>query len=180
MFKLKYLSVTLFVAILAGVVFVSCSDGKDADPRAEGLKAGREMCAEAARYDAPSLPQHPESPRPPASFDPNLDYSNPDVVDNMELDAYIYFMNPAIQNYYTELADFQAAFNTYAMNLSNAMGVIAPYEKYVVPSTYDPTATTDKLLTAFEFLNDDFKEGFKEGVGSCADAFESLLNMSGQ
>ena len=42
MFKFKYLSVVLFVAMLA-VVVVACSDDKD-DPKAEGIKAGSEIC----------------------------------------------------------------------------------------------------------------------------------------
>ena len=66
MFKFKYLSAVLFAAILAGIlVVVSCNNkDDDPDPRAEGLKAGTEMCDCVASYDAPDPtdPKYAENP----------------------------------------------------------------------------------------------------------------------
>ena len=45
MFRFKYLLVVLLAAMLAGVVFVACNDDDDkVDAKAEGLKAGKEIC----------------------------------------------------------------------------------------------------------------------------------------
>ena len=63
MFKFKYLSVVLLVAVLAGVV-VACNDDDDPDPKAEGIKAGNEMCDCVASYPAPDPtdPKYVENP----------------------------------------------------------------------------------------------------------------------
>ena len=53
--KFKYLSVVLFTALLAGVVF-GCSKNDKDDPAAEGKKAGTEMCDCVSSYPAPEDP----------------------------------------------------------------------------------------------------------------------------
>ena len=183
MSKFKYLFVMLFAVVLTGGVIVSCSDDDDnvktaEGIRAEGVKAGTEMCDCVASYEAPVQPQHPASPLPPASFDPTLDYSDPAVVEGMELDAYIYFMAPAIQAYLGELAVFVDEFETYAGNLYQCLGTIHPYQEYATANAnnYDPEAE-DPLLSVFTFKDDNFKEGFKVGVGSCADTFSALFSL---
>jgi len=52
--RFKYLSVVLFSAALAGVVFVSCNKDKDPDPAADGKKAGGEMCSCVSKIEMPS------------------------------------------------------------------------------------------------------------------------------
>jgi len=165
MSKIKYLSVVFFTAMLAGIVFVSCKDDDKADPRAEGLKAGTAMCAEVAKHTAPTYP----TTTPPANFDPRLDYTDVAVLANLDAETLAYL---------AELADFNVKFEEYTTKLSGALGLIAPYQEYVTAATgaYDPEAT-DRLLTAFEFFNDDFKAGFKDGVNSCASTFEVLLDL---
>ena len=177
MFKFKYLSAVLFVAVLAGVVFVACSS-KDDDLKAEGTKAGNEMCDCVARHDAPEQPQHPASPLPPANFDPRLDYTNPAVLATLDDETIAYISDPAIQAYFGALAAFQAEFTTYAGKLYECLGVIALYQEYATASAdnYDPEAA-DPLLSVFTFKNDDFKEGFTEGVKSCADSFTALFAL---
>ena len=170
MFKFKYLSVALFVAILAGVVVASCNDDKT-DLKAEGVKAGTEMCACVGSYDAPVQPQHPASPLPPADFNPQ----NPDLTDPATL---AYVSDPAIIAYFGELETFMDDFNAYAQELYQCLGVTQKYQKYVTANAnnYNPTAT-DPLLSVFTFTNDDFKEGFKEGVSSCSEAFNALFAL---
>jgi hypothetical protein len=51
--KFKYLSVVLFIAALAGVV-ISCDNESDVDLRAEGKKAGIEICDCVASFEAPN------------------------------------------------------------------------------------------------------------------------------
>ena len=142
MFKFKYLSVVLFAAMLAGGVFVACND-KDDDPdpkkaeaRAEGVKAGTEMCDCVASYPAPD----PTDPK--------------------------YAENPGQLN---------ADFNAYYMQLYSCLGEIHKYEKYArLKEQGEEAQTDDPLLNVFMFHDDDFKEGFLEGVGSCYDSFNAL------
>ena len=179
MFRFKYLSVVLFVAILAGIIIVSCNNNDDdPDPKAEGIKAGNEMCGCVANYDAPVQPQHPASPLPPAGFDPYLDYTDPDVIASLDEETLAYLMNPAIIAYFQELAAFAGAFEAYAGELYQCLGVIQAYQEYATANAnnYDPEAA-DPLLSVFTFTNDDFKEGFKEGVQSCSDAFNALFAL---
>ena len=51
--KLKSISVVLFAAVLAGVV-ISCKEEDKTDLKAEGKKAGTEMCSCVASYDEPN------------------------------------------------------------------------------------------------------------------------------
>ena len=179
MSKFKYLLVVLFAAILAGVVFVACSKDDDkTDPRAEGLKAGTEMCACVASYTAPIQPQHPASPLPPASFNPYLDYTDPAVLATLDGETIAYISDPAIQAYFGALATFQEEFTVYAGKLYECLGVIGQYQEYATANAenYNPEAA-DPLLSVFTFKNDDFKEGFKEGVKSCADSFSALFAL---
>ena len=65
MSKFKFLLVALSFTLLAGVVVVSCNkDDDDPDPKAEGIKAGNEMCDCVASYDAPNPtdPKYTENP----------------------------------------------------------------------------------------------------------------------
>ena len=178
MFRFKYLLVTLSVAVLAGVIFVACDNDDDPDLRAEGLKAGQEMCDCVASYDAPVQPQHPSSPLPPANFDLTLDYTDPEILASLDGETLAYLMDPAIVAYFGELAVFSEEFEAYVMELYQCLGVTQKYQEYVTanPDNYDPEAT-DPLLSVFTFKNDDFKEGFKEGVKSCADSFNVLFAL---
>jgi len=179
MFKFKFLSAVLVVVVLAGTAFVSCSDDeKNSKAEAEGVKAGNEMCDCVSNYDAPIQPQHPASPLPPANFNPYLDYTDPEVFAGLDQETMAYLMNPAIQAYFGELAGFATAFETYAGELYQCLGTIQQYQEYATANAnnYDPEAT-DPLLSVFTFSNDDFKEGFKTGVGSCSDAFTVLFSL---
>ena len=51
--RFKSISVVLFVAVLAGVV-ISCKDKDKTDYKAEGKKAGTEMCDCVASFTAPN------------------------------------------------------------------------------------------------------------------------------
>ena len=144
MFKFKYLSVVLFAAMLAGGVFVACND-KDDDPdpkkaeaRAEGVKAGTEMCDCVASYPAPD----PTDPK----------YATEEGQGQLKVD-----------------------FNAYYMQLYSCLGEIHKYEKYArLKEQGEEAQTDDPLLNVFMFHDDDFKEGFLEGVGSCYDSFNAL------
>ena len=143
MFRFKYLLVTLFVAVLAGIVVVSCNDKDKPDPRAEaraeGVEAGTAMCSCVASYPAPD----PTDPK--------------------------YAENPGQIN-----EDFQA----YYMQLYSCLGEIHQYEKYArLKEQGEEAQTEDPLLNVFMFHDDDFKEGFLEGVGSCYDAFNALWDL---
>ena len=52
--RLKYLSVVILIALLAGV-FVACKKDKTPDPLAEGKKAGEELCVCLSGYDLTSI-----------------------------------------------------------------------------------------------------------------------------
>lgn len=177
MFRFKYLSVVLSVAILAGVV-AACNNDDDPDYKAEGIKAGNEMCDCVASYEAPVQPQHPASPLPPADFDPYLDYTDPEVLATLDEETLAYISDPAIIAYFGALATFAADFETYAGNLYACLGVIAKYQEYATANAdnYNPDAA-DPLLSVFTFKNDEFEKGFKEGVGSCAEAFSALFEL---
>ena len=53
--RFKYLSLVLFAVLLAGVIYACKKDGEDSAAKAEeqGKKAGLEMCACVASYEAP-------------------------------------------------------------------------------------------------------------------------------
>ena len=179
MSKFKYFSVVFFAAMLAGVVIVACNDDDDKiDAKAEGLKAGTEMCARVASYTAPVQPQHPASPLPPANFNPYLDYTDPAVLATLDGETIAYLSDPAIQAYFGAMATFYEEFNAYAGQLYECLGVIGKYQEYATANAdnYNPEAA-DPLLSVFTFKNDDFKEGFKEGVKSCADSFNVLFAL---
>jgi hypothetical protein len=136
MFRFKYLSVVLFAAIVA-VVVVSCKDNDKEDPKAEGIKAGNEMCDCVGGYTAPNFADYIDDP-----------------------------------------AGYQAAFMAYAGELYECIGVIGKYQKYVTPDldAYDETSS-EPLLSVFKFENNDFKNGFREGVASCSNAFDALWEL---
>ena len=52
--RLKSISVVLFAAVLAGGVVFSCKDDDKTDYKAEGVKAGTEMCDCVASYTSPN------------------------------------------------------------------------------------------------------------------------------
>ena len=72
----------------------------------------------------------------------------------------------------------QQAFEAYYGQLYSCLGVIHPYEKYARLKLPDETAqTTDPLLAVFVFHDNNFKDGFQEGVGSCYEAFNALWDL---
>ena len=75
----------------------------------------------------------------------------------------------------TDPAALQAAFVAYAAKLQDCLAVIAKYEAYVTVNMagYTPFAA-EPLLSVFAFTDNDFKDGFAEGVGTCSAAFASL------
>ena len=91
---------------------------------------------------------------------------------------------PNIADYYTETgfdqAGYVAALTAYGWQAAGCINVQA-YQEYVTVNleAYDEKAE-NPLLSVFTFTNDDFKAGFLEGVGSCADAFGELLGLMGQ
>ena len=179
MSKFKSFFSMLFAVALAGGVIVSCNDDeKNSNAEAEGIKAGTEMCDCVSDYDAPIQPQHPASPLPPANFNPYLDYSDPAVLATLDGATIAYISDPAIQAYFGALASFQAEFTAYAGQLYECLGVIGQYQEYATANAenYNPEAA-DPLLSVFSFKNDDFKEGFTEGVKSCADSFTALFAL---
>ena len=149
MFKFKYLSVVLFVAVLAGVV-VSCSDDdKDAlsaeEVRAEGFAAGSGICACMDGY---------------AHLAPNqADFI---TADGFDMEGYI------------------AALGEYGWQAAECVN-LQVYQEYVTVNFegYNPNAD-DPLLSVFTFTNDDFKAGFIEGIGGCAESFSALMGLIGQ
>ena len=146
MFRFKYLSVVLFAAILAGVV-VACSDDDDKiDYKAEGVKAGKEIC------DCMSSYAH---------------------------------LAPNIEDYYSETGfdqpGYVEALTAYGWQASGCVGGLQSYQEYVTVNFEAYNAEAENpLLSVFDFKNNDFKTGFSEGIGSCADAFGELLGLMGQ
>ena len=110
--RIKSFLVVLFAALLAGVVFSACK--KEDDTKAEGKKAGIEMCECAA----------------------NIDF---EVAEGTEL--------------------FTCVFT-----------VVGKYEKYF-DFVYDPATFDGNIFSAFEFKDNDFKEGFLEEAQKCAYIF---------
>ena len=178
MCKFKFLFLALFAFVLVGTAFVSCKD-KD-DPKDDGVKAGTEMCDCVSSVETPVQPQHPSSPLPPANFNPYLDYTDPEVLASLDIETMTYLMDPAIQAYFGQLAAFSAAFEAYAGELYQCLGVIQKYQDYATANVenYNPEAE-DPLLSVFTFTDNDFKEGFKEGVQTCYDTFSSLFLLLG-
>ena len=147
MFRFKYLSVALFIAMLAGVAFIACSNDDDPDPKAEGITAGTEMCGCVS-----SIPE-PVIPNPPAGVNP----LNPD------------FTDPATLQYFAEV---QAVYEAYFAELGNCAGGIAgKYQKYFLFNIGNYDAELG-LFSAFEFKDEDFKAGFLQATQACAAAFE--------
>ena len=145
--RFKYLSVLLFSVVLAVVIVVSCS--KDSNPNAEdeGKNAGIEMCNCVSTIDAPAIPM------PPAGFNPQ----NPDMED------------PATLQY---LALVQAIYEAYFAELGSCAGGVAnKYQKYFVFSIANYDAEKG-LFSAFDFKDEDFKNGFLNATQACAEAFE--------
>ena len=170
--RFKSISVVLFAAVLAGVV-ISCKEEEKTDLKAEGKKAGTEMCGCVASYDEPNFPM---SPLPPAGLDLQelfgLDLQDPAVFAGLDPEVQAYLTDPAIQQYLSE-------FKAYAMQLSQCVNV-APYQQYIdfVYANYDPTAA-EPLYSVFDFKNSDFEQGFKEGTNGCKEAFEALFALMG-
>ena len=147
MSKFKYLSVALFVAILAGVVVVACSNDDDPDPNAEGAKAGNEMCGCVSSVAEPIIPN------PPAGFNP----LEPDYTD------------PATLEYYAAL---QAVYEAYFAELGNCAGEVAgKYQEYFLFNigNYDEEIG---LFSAFDFKDKGFETGFLGATQACAEAFD--------
>ena len=157
MSKFKSLFVMLFATLLVGGLIVSCDDNDGDDDnktaeeiRAEGLAAGTEMCDCVANYE--------------------------DLAPNVE-DFYIVVD--------TEVAfdqdGYLAALSAYGYQAAGCLGSLQPHEEYVTVNfgAYEASAE-NPLLSVFNFENDDFKAGFTEGIGSCADAFGVLLRLMGQ
>ena len=143
--RLKYLSVVLFLALLAGVV-VACNNNNDPDPEDEGRKAGTEMCG------CVSSIAEPVYPNPPASFNPeNPDYTDPETL------AYFATVQAVLEAYFGELANC-------AGNVANK------YQKYFVFNISNYTAE-EGLFSAFDFQDEDFQKGFFEAAMVCAEAF---------
>ena len=145
MSKFKYLSVALFVAILAGVFVVACNKEDDLDPNAEGITAGSEMCGCVSSVAEPVIPNPPEGVNP-------LDYTDPATIE--------YF------------AAVQAVYEAYFAELGNCAGMVAgKYQEYFLFNigNYDEEIG---LFSAFDFKNEDFKTGFLGATQACADAFE--------
>ena len=160
--KFKYLLGVLCAAILAGVVIVACnSKDDDPDPAEEGKKAGTEMCGCVSDIPEPSLPEHPSSPLPPEGFDPQ----NPDLTDPATL---AYLSDSTITAYFKAIED---AYNNYFGQLGSCAGVVAnKYQKYFLFNigNYD---VEGGLFSAFDFKDEDFKNGFLETSMVCAASF---------
>ena len=183
--KMKYFSVVLFAALMAGVFVVACGDDKKVNPEDEGIKAGVEMCDCVNSYEAPTMPNHPASPLPPEGVNMQeilgLDLTDPEVFAGLEPDVQAYLMNPAIQEYLGALGQFSADFKDYAGDLYQCLGVVAPYQKYVEanPDAYNPAAA-EPLYSIFTFKDADFGKGFKSGTASCMQTFAALFAQIGQ
>ena len=147
MSKFKYLSVVLFIAILAGVVVVACSKDDDPDPKVEGAKAGSEMCGCVSSIAEPVIPNPPEGVNP---LDPD-------------------YTDPATLQYFAEV---QAVYEAYFAELGNCAGQVAgKYQKYFLFNigSYDEEVG---LFSAFDFKDKEFETGFLGATQACAAAFE--------
>ena len=171
--RVKYLSVALFSALLTGFVVVACNNEKEADPAAEGEKAGEEMCACVASIAEPVLPNPPSSPLPPEGVDIQeifgLDLTDPEVIAGLEPDVLAYLMDPVIQAYF---AAVQAVYEAYFTELGNCAGAVAAkYQKYfgMDMSKYDED--NPDLFSVFEFHDKNFETEFLKAAGVCAAAF---------
>ena len=173
----------MLLAAALAVVVITCGDKDKTDLKAEGKKAGTEMCSCVASYDEPTMPNHPASPLPPADLDLQellgLDLQDPAVFAGLDPEVLAYLMDPAIQQYLGALGQFSKDFEDYATDLSKCINT-APYQQYIdfVYENYDPTAT-EPLYSVFDFKNSDFEQGFKEGTGGCKEAFEALFALMG-
>ncbi|MCL2027076.1 MAG: hypothetical protein FWG79_01165 [Bacteroidales bacterium] len=75
---------------------------------------------------------------------------------------------------------FNQAFGLYAMQLGTCPGLLAKYQQYVsfVYTNYDPEAE-EPLYSVFDFKNNDFAQGFKEGTSDCMETFAALFALMG-
>ena len=89
--------------------------------------------------------------------------------------------NPADPKYVENPGQLNADFNAYYMQLYECLGLIHQYEKYArLKEQGEEAQTDDPLLNVFMFHDDDFKEGFLEGVSSCYDSFNALWALMPQ
>ena len=143
--RLKYLSVVLFVAILAGVI-IACNKDDKPNPEVEGKNAGNAMCNCVSSIDEPVVPHPPEGVNP---LEPN-------------------FEDPATLEY---LAAVQAVYEAYFAELGSCAGEVAgKYQKYFI-FTYDNYDEEQGFFSVFDFKDEEFQKGFLEAAGVCAAAF---------
>ena len=92
------------------------------------------------------------------------------------------FVAPVPEDYFGEdgfdQSGYIAALTDYGWEASACLGSLQVYQEYVAVNfeAYDEEAE-NPLLSVFDFKNDDFKAGFAEGIGSCADTFANLLML---
>ena len=147
MSKFKSFFVMLFVAVLAGGVIVSCDDDNE-----DSVKTAEEIRAEGLA-------------------------AGTGICDCMSG-----YVAPNIEEYFSETgfdqAGYYAALETYGWEASACLGSLQAYQEYVAVNfeAYDEEAE-NPLLSVFDFKNDDFKAGFTEGIGSCAETFANLLML---
>ena len=79
-----------------------------------------------------------------------------------------------------DMEGYIAALGEYGWQAAGCVNLQA-YQEYVAVNFegYDPNAN-DPLLSVFTFTNDDFKAGFIEGIGGCAESFSALMGLIGQ
>jgi len=152
MFKFKYLLAVLSVVMLTGTAFVSCSSSNGDDDDNDQQEAT--LAAEEGLAAGIAMC---------------------DCVSGYEAP------NPYDEKYADNPAQIQADFEAYYGELYQCLGVVHVYQEYVTvnPNNYDPDVE-DPLLSVFTFTDEDFKEGFKEGVGSCAETFAALFALMPQ
>ena len=185
MSRIKFFSVVLIATFMMGVLVVACGDDEKVKPEDEGRKAGEAMCNCVSSYIAPTMPNHPASPLPPAGVNMQellgLDLTDAEVFAGLDPEVQVYLMDPAIQAYLGDIGKFYADFEAYAGELYQCLGTVAPYQKYVETNTdaYNPDAA-EPLYSIFTFKDADFEKGFKSGTASCMLTFAALFALTGQ
>ena len=148
--RLKYLSVVLFAAILAGVVFVACNDD-DPSPADEGRKAANEMCG--------CVTKVVETLHVPPGFDPaNIDFTDPATL--------LFFAALAALDTEVLLGDLAGC----------PADVAGKYQKYVGFEYDNFDEETWDLFSVFVFKDKDFETAFMGAAASC-DVFTLLGDL---
>ena len=181
--RLKFLSVVLFTAILAGMFVVAYGDDDTKkDPAAEGTKAGVETCDCVSSVQGPdlsNLPNPPSSPTPPEGFNLQelfaLDLEDMEVFLALPADVQAYLMNPEVIAWLVAVGNaIESAYEVWFMALGGCTAQVASKYEEFYSFDYDAFDEEIGFFSCFNFKNTEFQQTFLAAAMVCADEFPSF------